>query len=183
MKEEQKQHFSQWEENKQKRNRGKQQIKPVRTTRSDENMGAKGWWKGQGLQRTLTPSCCFVLSSGGARRKKHNDSGIIYHQRPFPHSLFLAENHRLITENDFSWKRSFWHQQPSNPRLQLAGYVHLPPEAHTPFHIMLVISGDSTWSGVQLFASYTLKDESLKLYLTKLNVIFFLKVTRRKKPT
>jgi len=32
-----------------------------------------------------------------------------------------------------------------------------------------------------LFTSYTLKDESLKLYLTKLDVKFFLKVTTRKK--
>lgn len=86
----------------------------------------------------------FWQMARGARRKKYNDSGIIYHQRPFPHSLFLAENHRLITENDFSWKPSFWQQQPSNPHLQLAGYVHLPPEAHTLFHITLVISGDST---------------------------------------
>ena len=43
MKGEQKQHFSQWEENDQKKNRGKQQTKPARTRRTDENMGAKGW--------------------------------------------------------------------------------------------------------------------------------------------
>lgn len=54
--------------------------------------------------------------------------------------------------------------------------IHPPPSWNSPpVSHTLVISAVSTWSG-QLFISYNLEDESLKLFLTKLNANLLVKL-------
>lgn len=171
---EQKWHFSQWEENKQKRNQGKQKIKPVRLRKSNENMGAKWSWEGQRPQLVLMASCCFILSSGkwhmGLGGKKYNDSRIICFQMPFLDSLFLVENwEHILPETE--------HLAAAALKSALAACGIFPPPSWSspPVSHAPVISAVPTWSG-QLFTSYTLEDESLKLFLTKQNDNLFVKL-------
>lgn len=93
--------------------------------------------------RDHSPDCLILFHfifwqmTHGAGGKKYNYSRIIYYQGPFLDRLLLAEICRLITQNTFFRRLSIWQQQPSNQHLQLAGYVHLPPEAHPLFRTHL----------------------------------------------
>lgn len=148
---EQKWHFSQWEENKQKRNRGKQQIKPVRTRRFDESLGTKGRWEGQGQQLTLMALCCFVLSSGkwymGLVERNLVILGLFIIRGYFLIVCFLlraaGSSLRMISPGD-------WALGSRSPQLALAACRIRPPPSRSSYPVShtLVISGDPVWPGV-----------------------------------
>lgn len=148
---EQKWHFSQWEENKQKRNRGKQQIKPVRTRRPDECLGTEGWWEVQRQQLTLMASCCFILSSGkwymGLAERNVIILGLFIIRGYFLIECFLlraaGSSMRMISPGDQALGRS-------SPQLALAACRICPPPSRSshPVSHRLVISGDPMWPGV-----------------------------------